>query len=260
MFNRIRQIWRDHLRYQEALRILENMAFLGGIAEAVAQLHRHRVAVMEYDKWLSGEFPETRLVLKSLKAEVIGGLRNAGTPTIDDDGPFTVSSLREALRLRQRSSKIGHYRKPDNIVQILDCLRNPYGHDEVETRAARWEAAALLDPAGANYRCWRCAFWTSRALCPDCGSGPNGMPSNKLPPCDHIVGIDWGNPNHEVGAIEVRQSSTRTSTYDYEPFDYCPDCGQRMLTSGSYAPAPDPADCKLTGDIELSTGPEDFER
>lgn len=65
----------------------------------LAMLHRYRVAMTQYDQWLA-EFPDVRLTLTNLHAEVTGELTlNGCHPPTLGSGPWTVSGLREVLRL-----------------------------------------------------------------------------------------------------------------------------------------------------------------
>ena len=208
------------------MNFLNNIHFTSCLDKAVEQLHRHRMTVEEYDRWLGYEFPEIRLAIKSLKAEVIGSALSRSTPTIHDEGPFTVDTLREALRRRRADTRIGHYIKPGNIQKILHYLRQPFSKDEGEVRQARLDAAALLDPEGAQYRCATCMAWTSRALCPDCGTG--GEPNAVKKTCDHFLGLDWGNPRHDLMASFVYASNTGDIHGVSEEFEWCPRCGEKV--------------------------------
>lgn len=60
------------------------------------ELCRWRISWEQYRRWL-GEFPEVRMALDNLRAEVDGQQLDACTPP-GKKGPWTVSGLRDRLR------------------------------------------------------------------------------------------------------------------------------------------------------------------
>lgn len=168
MFRWIRRVWTDHQAYRQALYHLANAGFDGNIDKAIERLYSYRVNVGQYRQWLS-EFPDVATVLDNLRdeTECISPFLDACHPP-GPKGPWTISSLREVLRRRLHDSRIGHYRKPDDINNLLHVLRNPYGYTDDYVAKIRHRAADLLDPAG---RCATCMAWCSDAYCPDCGRG-----------------------------------------------------------------------------------------
>jgi len=71
------------------------------MSKEAEELARLKLAIQEYTRWLSPEFPDVVLVLENLQAVGEGKKSLCASTPPSSQGPWTILGLRDTLRARR---------------------------------------------------------------------------------------------------------------------------------------------------------------